>query len=69
MKNRFYIDNKAEKSLDFNYVITPQGQEIKYSFLYTKEEHNPPKEYRLVYETDDDDYSIICDPFGVDDFD
>jgi len=67
MKNRFYINEQDSHWGDFNYVITPEGKKIEYSFLCTRNENNPPNDcgYRLAYETNNDDYGIIVDPFNM----
>lgn len=67
MKNRFYINEETSYWGDFNYVVTPEGAKIQYSFLCTREGDNPPKNcgYRLAYETNNDNYGIVIDPYHM----
>ena len=67
MKNRFYINEEDSHWGDFNYVVTAEGEKIEYSFLCTREGHNPPENcgYRLVYETNEDNYCIVVNPFNI----
>lgn len=67
MKNRFYIREEDSHNGEFNYVVTPEGKEIEYSYMCTRSQDNPPEDrgYRLVYQTDKDNYEIIVDPFGM----
>jgi len=67
MKNRFYINDEDSHWGDFNYVVTPEGKKIEYSYLCTREGDAPPKDrnYILAYETNGEDYSIIVDPYNT----
>lgn len=69
-KNRFYINGMDLSFGDFNYVVTSEGKEIEYSYMCSNKNDFPPDNcgYRLVYETDDDNYRIIADPYGMNDF-
>lgn len=64
-KNRFYLCYGDLEFCDFNYVVTPEGKQIEYSFLCIGDEDFPPVGYRLVYETDDDNYRIIANPYNI----
>lgn len=68
MKSRFYINDMDLVYGDFNYIVTPEGKQIEYSFMCNNENDFPPDDYRLVYETDNDDHRIIVDPYGINDF-
>ena len=67
MKNRFYINEDDSHNGEFNYVVTPEGKKIEYSYMCTHSEHNPPdgQGYKLAYETDTENYRIIVDPYGM----
>lgn len=66
MNNRFYINDEDYNFGDYNHVITPGGEEIPYSYMCSGN-RNPPIDYRLVFETDTDDYRIVVDPCGIQD--
>jgi hypothetical protein len=66
MKYRYYINDQDSHFGEFNYLFTPEGEQIAYSYMCDRPEDYPPKNrgYKLVYESETE-VSIQIDPYGM----
>lgn len=67
MNYRYYINEEDSHNGEFNYLITPDGETIEYSYA-CQGNQMPPEGfgYRLVYETDDESTCTFeIDPYGM----